>query len=220
MGCLTASVRSARDRTAQTTRASRTGPSTTSRSEYAEPTARPAFGYWPPWVAVDLDRDGRTDVVATVVKRVAGKTLFGVVAVHAQAPMTIYWVVGLQAHIINGVAVGGFSGRDTVTPLFCLECDALSWFRWSGKSYEAELYAVGERLTIATYPERRTLTLFEQPRLDSRPSGSVKECTQANVLQVRGTSRETRWYFVEALLTRRVRGWVPASFTLGAQCIG
>jgi hypothetical protein len=66
-------------------------------------------------------------------------------------------------------------------------------------------------------PERRTLTLFEQPRLDSRPSGSVKECTQANVLQVRGTSRETRWYFVEALLTRRVRGWVPASFTLGAQ---
>jgi hypothetical protein len=108
------------------------------------------FGYWPPWVAVDLDRDGRTDVVATVVKRVAGKTLFGVLAVHAQAPMTIYWVVGLQAHIINGVAVGGFSGRDTVTPLFCLECDALSWFRWSGKSYEAELYAVGERLTIAT----------------------------------------------------------------------
>src|SRR4051812_34333359 len=39
------------------------------------------LGYWPPWVTIDVDRDGRSDVVAVVVK--PGDTpQFGVIAVY------------------------------------------------------------------------------------------------------------------------------------------
>jgi hypothetical protein len=124
-------------------------------------------GYWPPWVIRDLDRDGRPDVAPVVVK--PGPTpQFGVVAVHARTPATLHWVVPLDAHVINGLAKG--TGRDTVTPLFCVECDGNSWFRWSGRSYEAELYAVGEQLLSAddtTYRKNQALGLFAKPSRDS-----------------------------------------------------
>jgi len=179
-----------------------------------------AFGYWPAWTTADLNHDGRQDVVATVVKRSAKSTQFGVIAVHAGEPETIHWVVPLGNTKLNGAAVGGFAGRDTVTPLYCLNCDALAWYRWSGQSYELELYAVGESTSIATYPEQRMLKVFASPSLSANTVASVPVCTDAKVLQLVGTSRETRWYQVEVLTPKTIRGWVPASFTLASQCIG
>ena len=44
-----------------------------------------ALGYWPPWAMTDLDRDGRPDIVAVVVKPGTMRE-FGVIAVHARTP--------------------------------------------------------------------------------------------------------------------------------------
>jgi hypothetical protein len=46
------------------------------------------FGFWPPWVVMDVDRDGRPDVVAVVVKPGATPE-FGVIAVHARTPAIV-----------------------------------------------------------------------------------------------------------------------------------
>jgi hypothetical protein len=47
------------------------------------------FGYWPPWLVQDFDRDKRPDVIAVVVKASSTGTEYGVVAVHARAPKEI-----------------------------------------------------------------------------------------------------------------------------------
>src|SRR5438132_10983114 len=43
------------------------------------------YGFWPPWLVRDLDRDGRPDVAAVVVKPVP-KLQYGVIAIHARNP--------------------------------------------------------------------------------------------------------------------------------------
>jgi hypothetical protein len=178
------------------------------------------FGYWPPWVIRDLDRDGRPDVAAVVVK--PGPTpQFGVVAVHARTPATVHWVVPLDTQVINGVAKG--SRRDTVTPLYCVECDSNTWFRWSGRSYEAKLHAVGEQLLSAddtTYRKNQALGLFAKPSRDSKFLFPIDHCKEAIVRQVAG-SEKNRWYFIETKGRQVVRGWIPSSFVAGSgECIG
>jgi hypothetical protein len=175
------------------------------------------LGYWPPWVVADLDHDGKPDVVAAVVRRAAQGTQFGVLAIHAHAPTQIQWVQRLDNHIIIGVTV---DKPDRVAPLYCTECDSNPWFRWSGTSYELELYAVGESIPIAAFPSRQTLGVFSSPNLGAKTVVTVESCTGGKVLDVRGTSRETRWYYVEVELPKPARGWIPASFAIGSQCIG
>jgi hypothetical protein len=177
------------------------------------------FGYWPPWVVVDLDRDGRPDVVATTVRHSAAGAQFGVLAVHAQAPADVHWVAQFGNERINGVAAGGRFG-DRVTPLYCIECDSNSWYRWSGSSYEVELFAIGERIGIASdptidYPELAsgTLAVFGLPSRRSKVVAHVKPCTIARIVSVQGSSSyESRWYLVEIPKPKRVRAWIPAAF--------
>jgi hypothetical protein len=175
------------------------------------------FGYWPPWVVRDVDRDGRLDVVAVVVRPAGTNSEFGVLAIHARTPMTVRWVVALNSHRINGVAAG--RARDVITPLFCIECDANAWFRWSGRSYEAELYAVGERIAIATYDQDHTVGLFGRPTRASRLGFNVLACTQAVVRRI-GGSEQDRWYFVETRARTPIRGWIPAAFATEPECTG
>lgn len=101
-----------------------------------------SFGYWPPWITTDVDRDGFSDVVSVVVKPGATRQ-FGVIAVHARDTHSIQWVTTLGERPIYGVTA--WPTRDTAMPLFCVECDSNNWYRWSGRAYEADLYAVGER---------------------------------------------------------------------------
>jgi hypothetical protein len=176
-------------------------------------------GDWPPWVVADLDRDGVPDVVAAVVKRTPTGTQYGVLAVHAQTPPQFHWVVRLDTMPINGVAVGGFSGPDTVTPLYCYDCDANPWFRWSGHAYELELFSVGETVGIGPFPER-ILELLAEARLKSEIAGSVADCTEAKILATTGTSRESRWYQVEVRSPKLLRGWVRATSINKWACIG
>ena len=175
-----------------------------------------SFGYWPPWIERDLDRDGRSDVVAVVVKP-GSSPQFGVIAVHARQRTSIHWVEPLGEKPINGVGKG--PAADTVTPLFCIECDTNDWYRWSGHAYEAELYAVGERIAIATYEEDQKLGLFARGTRDSKFLFPVDACTLAIVLRVAGSDAE-RWYFVETQDHDRVRGWIPASFASEGECMG
>jgi len=167
-------------------------------------------GYWYPWMVADLDRDGHPDVVAAVVKRTPNGTQYGVLAVHARTPTRIYWVVRFGTRPINSVAVGRFFGPDTVQPLYCYGCDGNPWFRWSGRSYEPEFYAIGDPIQVDLETNSNTANLYVQPRRDARKSTPVKVCTNAKVLTFRGTSYETRWYFVELLLPKPLRGWIPA----------
>jgi hypothetical protein len=174
------------------------------------------FGYWPPWVVRDTDRDGRPDVIAVVVKPGA-KPEFGVIAVHATNPSVVQWIAPLSAERINGVSEGW--AADTIVPLLCIECDSNVWYRWSGRSYEAELYAVGEPLAVATYETDRALGLFARPAQDSKFLFKVEPCTQAIVRRVAG-SETNRWYFIETRDRRPARGWIPASFASASECIG
>lgn len=109
--------------------------------------------------------------------------------------------------------------RYLATRLFCIECDANSWYRWSGHAYEAELYAVGERIAIATYEQDQKLGLFARGTRNSKFLFPVEPCTQAIVLRVAGSEAE-RWYFVETQDHDRVRGWIPASFASESECTG
>lgn len=179
------------------------------------------FGYWPPWVVVDLDNDKRPDVVATVVQATSQGTQFGVLAVHAQTPVTLRWIVPLNRDSLNGVAINHPPiGPATVTPLYCIECDSNPWYRWNGRSYEPGLYAVGETISIATYEKVVALGAFARPTRKSKLIARIDNCTPAKVLQTRGASYETRWYFVEVQISKPLRGWIPASFAAEGECIG
>ena len=168
-------------------------------------------GFWRPWVVADLDRDGLPDVVAAVVKRTPAGTQYGVLAVHAQMPLRFHWVVRLDDMPISGVVVGGSFGPDTVEPLYCYRCDANPWFRWSGRSYELEFYAIGARVAVAPEENSNIANLYVLPSRDAKKLRPVKLCAKAKVLDFQGDSYETRWYFVELLLPKPVRGWLPVS---------
>ena len=172
------------------------------------------FGYWPPWLELDLDRDMRADVVAVVVKPSSSKREFGVVAVHAAAPNEMHWVVPLDAEPINGIAKG--QAPDVVVPLFCVECDANTWLRWSGDEYEAELYAVGERVDIGTETQA-DLPLYSSANPASKRVSTVAHCSTVVVRKVGGTP-DGRWYFVET--PEGQRGWIPDSVISADVCIG
>ena len=172
------------------------------------------FGYWPPWIEQDLDRDKRPDVVAVVVKPSPTGTEYGVAAIHARAPKELQWVVDLDTEPINGVATG--PAPDTVVPLFCVQCDANVWFRWSGEEYETELYGVGERIDIGSETQE-DLPLYTSPNLASKPVTRVAHCTTVAVRKVGGTP-DQRWYFVET--PEGERGWISDRFTVSDICIG
>ena len=176
------------------------------------------FGYWPPWVVVDLDHDQRPDVVAAVVTRAPHRKRFGVIAVHAGRPGALQWVVPLGRSSLNGVAID-HPASDTVMPLYCIECDSNPWYRWNGHAYERGLYAIAEAVSVATSMKGVTLGMFAGPTWKSRFLGRVEPCADARVLRRRGTSYKTRWYFVQLDSSGR-RGWVPASFLTESECIG
>ncbi len=172
------------------------------------------LGYWPPWLELDLDRDKRPDIVAVVVKPSRPGPEFGVVAVHARTPTEVHWVVPLDLEPINGVAKG--QAADVVVPLFCVECDANTWMRWSGEEYEAELHAVGERVDLGGETQA-DVPLYTSPNLASKPLALVTHCTTVVVRKVGGTP-DQRWYFVET--PEGQRGWIPDRVISAQICIG
>lgn len=175
------------------------------------------LGAWSPWVSLDVDGDRRRDVIAAVARRKGDQLLFGVVAVHAREPRRVRWVEVPASDVIHGV-VADPSG--SITPLHCVECDANPWYRWSGRSYEAGLYARGEEIVLATAEKDVRLGLFERPDRASKLIAQFEECTTtATVLESRGNDYPNRWYLVELKAAVRTRGWIPTAFAADANCV-
>jgi len=183
--------------------------------EYTEAQIRD-LGCWPPWLQVDLDRDGRMDVAAVVAVASPSGVKFGVVSVFAAREDSIRWIVKPQKHSIFGVATG--YARGAVTPLFCLECDANGWMTWSGRSFEPDLYVVGDSVAIAAIDEGARLGLFASPQSGATMTKVVEPCTRGVVVKVAGTPGK-RWYFVR-LGDGGASGWVPAEFAFEVNCTG
>ena len=166
------------------------------------------------WLDEDLDGDKRPDTAAVVVRTAKGGSEYGVLAVHASAPRDIHWIVDFDVDRIHGIVAG--RARDTVVPLFCVDCDSNLWFRWSGEEYETELYAVGEELEIGTETQA-DLPLYSSANLASKPVGTAPHCTTVVVRKVGGTA-DKRWYFVET--PDGQKGWVPDAVTSADICVG
>jgi hypothetical protein len=176
------------------------------------------FGHWPPWIVADLDRDGRLDVAAAVVTGDAEHRMFGALAIHSRQPLRIHWIEPLSPEPLYGMANG--VPKDIVVPLHCVECDANSWYRWSGRSYAVALYRPGEQITLATSERNGRLGVFERASRASKMLLEVPSCSDATVLKVEGEEYQARWYLVELNGPVRTRGWVPASFSDEDECIG
>ena len=129
------------------------------------------FGYWPPWLVLDLDRDKRPDVAAVVVKPSKTGAEFGVVVVHAATPNEVQWVVPLDTEAINGVTKG--PAPDTLVPLFCVECD-LTFGSVVGGNTD-ELYAIDETIDIVTETQAICSSTALQSRLENGDAGGA--CT-------------------------------------------
>jgi len=162
---------------------------------------------WPPWIEGDFDKDGKDDLAAVIVRRGAsGENEFSVVAVHARTRGRGELVVPFGPQRIIGVS-DQFED-DTVTPMYCLECDSNVWYRWNGRAYEPWLHNVGDTVLISSGEAGRRLTLFSDPRPDANRTADVSLCTKAEVLQVGGHEGQ-RWYRVEVDAPSSPRGWIP-----------
>ena len=136
------------------------------------------------------------------------------IAVHARTPQDIHWIIPFDADRISGVAKG--KAPDTVVPLFCVECDANVWFRWSGDEYEANLYAVGEEIDIGGETQADP-PLYASASLASTPVAIIPHCTTVVVRKV-GGAPDKRWYFVET--PEGQRGWIPDNVVSSDICVG
>jgi hypothetical protein len=123
----------------------------------------------------------------------------------------------LSATPLYGVGVDA-SKKDAVVPLRCVECDANSWYRWSGQSYAVALYMRGEKILLATSERNARLGVFARPSRTATSVTEVLACAAATVITVQGDAYSTRWYFVELDTPARTRGWVPAVFTQEDEC--
>jgi hypothetical protein len=177
-----------------------------------------ALDRWPPWIEMDFDRDGTDDIAAVLVRRrAAAEPDFTVAVVHGAATGRAELVVPFGPQRIFGVAEG--ISDDTIMPLRCADCEANVWYRWSGRTYEPLLHAVGESIRIGGEPGRAS-PLFADPRPDAVRSAEVPHCVRAQVQEVGGEPGR-RWYRVEAVAASFPRGWVPQQLVMGAaECGG
>jgi hypothetical protein len=170
-----------------------------------------ALDRWPPWMEIDLDKDGRDDIAGVVVRHGAGKAPeFTVAVVHAATPGQVELVVAFGPQRIFGVSEG--IKDDTVMPLRCADCDANIWFRWGGRAYEPLLHAVGEPVRVGGEPGKPS-PLFETPSADAARSAEVQYCMQGEVREV-GGEQGRRWYRLSVVAPGFPRGWVPQQLVM------
>ncbi len=163
---------------------------------------------FPSWVENDFDHDGLTDVVAAVTAREKTGRRFGLLAVNSRTPKNIIWIQSLGPQVLYGVdfyRINGVASKERIEILTCIACDATGWVRWSGNAYELELYSVRDHL-IAVPSD-----LFAEPNINAHVLKKSATCTRIRMIDYRGSEWQKRWYLVEMLGSKLMRGWIPAS---------
>jgi hypothetical protein len=174
--------------------------------------------YFTPFASGDLTGDGVPEVAAVIVQRET-PIRFGVVVVHGSR--TVHWVRRPQSDKIVGVAI---QPTRRLYIEHCLECDSNSFVRWNGSSYEDFLWIVGDN--TATYDQQphgnRPVPLRHTPNSTGKVIGSLRECTDAKILQVLPRQANgVRWYRVEVSLNGLVtEGFLPSHVLTDISCIG
>ncbi len=172
-------------------------------------------GYWPPWIQRDLNRDGRDDIAAVVVRTSGTDRQFAVVVVHSDDGRDLSWAVPFQQQRVYSVAAPRSAALNV---LLCVHCDWDFWVRWNGTSYEDGLYAVGENVVVADGDRDVPAPLFDGPSETSGLVATVPGCAEGTVRQVSGHP-DSRWYEIDVpTITRRV--WIPARMTDVNPCMG
>ena len=173
--------------------------------------------YFTPFASGDLTGDGVPEVAAVIVQR--GRSIrFGVVVVHGAR--SVHWVVRPQSDKIVSVSI---QQTRRLYVEHCLECDANSFVRWNGSSYEDFLWIVGDN--TATYDRRsgnRPVPMRQTPNSTSKVIGNLRECTDTKILQVLPRhANGVRWYRVEVFLNGLViEGFLPSDVLTDISCIG
>lgn len=173
--------------------------------------------YFTPFASGDLTGDGVPEVAAVIVQR--GTSIrFGVVVAHGSR--TVHWVLRPQSDKIVSVAI---QQTRRLYIKHCLECDANSFVRWNGSSYEEFLWIVGDN--TATYDQQsgsRPVPLRQIPTSTGKVIGNLRECTDAKILQVLARhANGVRWYRVEVVLNGLVtEGFLPSEVLTDISCIG
>lgn len=173
--------------------------------------------YFTPVASDDLTGDTVPEVAAVILQRGA-PIRFGVVVIHLSS--RVHWVLRPQSDKIVSVTI------EEARRLYinhCLECDANSFVRWNGSSYEDSLWIVGEM--PSTYDRQsgiRPVPLRQTPNSLGKVIGDLGECTTAKILQVLPLqTKGVRWYRVEVMLNgRTTEGFLPADVLTEISCIG
>jgi hypothetical protein len=164
------------------------------------------------WIQADFNHDGLLDVAAVVTAR-ASRTRFGLLAVLSGDPARIHWILPLREQPVYGVAFfalndadgASLTWHDRIVPLDCVACDANEWMRWSGRTFEVELYAEYDVLAVDNQD------IFGEPREGAKIIAKSGPCARVRTVDFRGQDPETRWYLIETFGAKPKRGWVPAS---------
>jgi hypothetical protein len=124
-----------------------------------------------------------------------------VLAVLSRSPERVFWIVPLDQERYWGVTVA----RGLIRPMYCLECDFLPWYQWTGRAFARNLY-MGTWVLGVTDQD-----LFAEPSENARVVVHFGPSPRVKILDFRGADPQTRWYLIETIGTNPKRGWVPQS---------
>lgn len=176
----------------------------------------------PSMAIAELTGDGWADVVAVVVRK-RNPEWRALVAFHGSSkgftrrPM---WAIRPTRVELLGVQVEG----TRVIPLECIECDSNGFMRWSGSTYERNLWRVGEDSNVYRHNcgSACGIALSSGTGKTAATVATLPECTSVTILEVLPLSRGAeRWYRVRAMLDgRAVEGYLAATALTEIGCIG
>lgn len=175
-------------------------------------------GHFRPLVVADVRGRGTMSTLAIVTTTRSGEKQLGLVELHGERP-EVSWVVEPRAGDLLSVNVKGTQ----VWPMFCYGCDSASFWRWSGKAWEFELWAQGDEAVVG-FLDDPPVNLRRDPSLGAPVLAKIPTCRdeRARILAVGGGVGRDRWYRVRVQVDGKpVEGFVRGrDLGNGQDCIG
>jgi hypothetical protein len=125
-----------------------------------------------PWLIRDVDRDGRLDVVAVIVKPIQSGLEFGVLAVHAKSPDRPQWVVplGRKSSTASGRVLGATRSR------LCLASNATRTVGFDGAEARSKTACTGRENRSRLGRTTRTSGSISSPCPSAAPYVFIALC--------------------------------------------